>query len=113
MEIRREESRPEDRKGSKQIKNWTKIVTEMKEELYHHGKDSRLSEEITFDRFEKRFDFEPKRNQVKKVAPQPIAQTAEETFNFSKLNLKNSPNIIIYEGGSSEPNEEQPNDPPQ
>lgn len=73
----------------------------MKEELYHRGKDSRLSEEIAFDRIEKRFVLEPKRCEDKKVSPQSIALKVEEVFKFSKLNLRNSPNVIVYEGCSS------------
>lgn len=101
MEIRREEARNEDRKGSKQVKNWTKIVTEMKEELYHHDKDLRLSEQMTFGHFEKRINFEPKRNEAKKIIIEPRPQSKEETIKFSKIDLCNSPNIIIYEGGAS------------
>ena len=76
-------------------------MTEMKEELYHRGKDSRLSEEITFDRIERRFELEPKRSEEKKVAPKSIVPTVEEAFKFSKLDLRNSPNVIVYDGCSS------------
>jgi hypothetical protein len=45
LEIKREEQRPEEQsRGSRPTKNWLKIVTEMKEDLYQH-KESRLSEE--------------------------------------------------------------------
>jgi hypothetical protein len=50
LEIKREEEKPDEHRPAKPGKNWAKIVTEMKEELYQQK--SRLSEEVGPERRE-------------------------------------------------------------